>query len=179
MFVNSDNIWWLNKQPLKEWKEFLKFQMLWFTPIFFLSRTYFSFSRDYSSLSRHRPADYTCLHNRFLPSVSSDFSDSSLLTHMYFFAIPSHSTMFLFALSLSRNFPSLRYINPRLTTYSLKLDLLCTLVHCHTNLVLFSFSCLWLFVSLRWCSEPVTCPRNLSPMPRKSLGCIFEPSTLT
>ena len=25
MLVNSDNMWWLNKQPLKEWKEFLKF----------------------------------------------------------------------------------------------------------------------------------------------------------
>ena len=36
----------------------------------------------------------TCLHNRFLPSVSSDFFDSFPLTHMYFFAIPSHFISF-------------------------------------------------------------------------------------
>ena len=113
--------------------------LLRFTPILFFW-TYLFFSCDYSSLPCHRPADPTCLRNRFLPSASSDFSDSFLLTHMHFFAIPSHSTMFLLLCHLLRNFPSLWYINPRLAIYSLKLDLLCTLVHCYTNLVLFSFS---------------------------------------
>ena len=42
----------------------------------------FSFFHDYSSLPHHRPADYTCLHNCFLPSASLDFYDSFLLTHM-------------------------------------------------------------------------------------------------
>ena len=130
-------------------------------PYSFLFSDLLFFSRDYSSFPRHRPADSTCLRNCFLPSAPSDFSDSFLFTRMYFFAIPSHSTEFLLLCHLFRNFPSLRYINPRLATYSPKLDLLCTLVHCHTNLVTFFFSHLWLFVSLRRCSEPVTRPRNL------------------
>ena len=87
-----------------------------------------------------------------------------------------------FALSYFWNFPSLRYINPWLATYSPKLDLLCTLVPASLNLAHFLSSVLWLFESLRWCSEPVSCPKNprtLDPMSRKSLGRIFEPSTLT
>ena len=47
-----------------------------------------------------------------------------------------------FALSSFWNFPSLRYINPRLAMNFPKLDLLCTLVHSHTNLALFPFSVL-------------------------------------
>ena len=39
------------------------------------------------------------------------------------------------------NFLSLWYINPQLTTYFPKLDHLCTLVHCCTNLVPLFFSC--------------------------------------
>ena len=54
----------------------------------------FSFLCDYSSLPRHQPTDHTCLYNRFLPSNSSHFYDSPLFTHMYFFVILSHSTMF-------------------------------------------------------------------------------------
>ena len=69
--------------------------VLRFAPILFFSSDLLFFSRDYSSIPRHRPADHTCLRNRFLPPASSDFSDSSPLTHMYFFVIPSHSTMFL------------------------------------------------------------------------------------
>ena len=38
-------------------------------------------SSDLSSFPHHRPTDHTCLHNCFLPSASSDFYDSSLLTH--------------------------------------------------------------------------------------------------
>ena len=48
---------------------------------FFSLRLIFSFSHNYSSSPRHRPADYTCLRNHFLPSASSDFYDSSPLTH--------------------------------------------------------------------------------------------------
>ena len=77
--------------------------VLRFTPILFF-RTYLFFSRDYSSLPRHRPADSTCLRNRFLPSASSDFSDSLSLTHIYFFAIPSHSTTFLLLCHCSGTF---------------------------------------------------------------------------
>ena len=96
---------------------------------------------DYSSLPCHRPADYTCLHNRFLPSASSDFCDSSLLTHTYVLLCDSITFCHVpFALSSFQNFPSLRYINSQLAMYFPKLDLLCTLVHCHTNLVNFSFS---------------------------------------
>ena len=142
-------------------------------------RTYLFFSRNYSSFPRHWPADSTCLHNRFLLSASLDFLDSFLITHCtssWFHRIPPCSFCFVIAL----DFPESQvYINPQLATYFPKLDLLCTLVHCHTNLVIFPFSCPWLFASLCRCSEPVTCPQNLSPTPRKSLGHIFEPSTLT
>ena len=68
--------------------------MLQFTPILSFSSLLF-FSCNYSSFPRHRPADSTCLRNHFLPSGPSDFSDSFPLTCMYFFTIPSHSTMFL------------------------------------------------------------------------------------
>ena len=56
--------------------------LLWFTPILFFW-TYLFFFCDYSSFPCHRPADLTCLHNRFLPSTSSDFYDSFLITRMY------------------------------------------------------------------------------------------------
>ena len=73
-------------------------------PYSFLFSDLLFFSCNYSSLSHHRPADYTCLHNRFLPSTSLDFSNSFLLIHMYFFAIPSLSTMFLLLCHCSRTF---------------------------------------------------------------------------
>ena len=63
-------------------------------PVLFFSWTYHFSSCDYSSFPHHWSADYTCLHNCFLPSASLDFHDSSSLTCMYFFAIPSHSTAF-------------------------------------------------------------------------------------
>ena len=62
--------------------------------LFFSLRTYLSFFCDYSFLPWHWPADYTCVCNHFLSSDSLDFYDSFLLTHMYFFMIPSHSTRF-------------------------------------------------------------------------------------
>ena len=52
--------------------------------------------------------------------------------------VPPHSLMFHLLCHHSETFPSLRYINPQLTMYFPKLDLFCTLVYCHTNLVLFS-----------------------------------------
>ena len=72
--------------------------------ILFFSRTCFFFSCDYSSSPCHQPADYTCLCNRFLPSDSMDFSDSALLTHICFFTIPSHSTVFHLTLLYSGTF---------------------------------------------------------------------------
>ena len=59
---------------------------------------------NYSSLPHHQPADHTCLCNRFLPSNSSYFYDSPLLTHIYFFVIPLHSIMFCLFLLCSRTF---------------------------------------------------------------------------
>ena len=79
-------------------------QIVTIHPYSFLFSDLLFFSRDYSSIPCHQPADYTCLRNRFLPSASSDFSDSFPLTHMYFFAIPSHSTMFLLLCHCSRTF---------------------------------------------------------------------------
>ena len=64
--------------------------------------TYLFFSRDYSSFPHHQPADYTCLCNRFLPSDSTDFPDSVMITCICFFAIPSHSTVFHLTLLCSR-----------------------------------------------------------------------------
>ena len=82
---------------------------LFFSFLFFSFGLFFSFLLDLSLLfsrllipPHHQPADLTCLRNHFLPSASSDFYDSSLLTRMYFFAIPSHSTMFLLLCHCSR-----------------------------------------------------------------------------
>ena len=66
--------------------------------------TYLFFSCNYSSLPCHQVADLTCLHNRFLPSDSLDFYDSSSLTHMYFFTIPLYSTLFYLILLCSGTF---------------------------------------------------------------------------
>ena len=65
-----------------------------FCPYSFVSWTYLFFSHDYSSVPCHQPANSTSLHNHFLLSASSGFYDSFLLTHMYFFMIPLHFTMF-------------------------------------------------------------------------------------
>ena len=73
-------------------------------PYLFLSLDLSFLSRNYSSLPHHQPADYTCLHNCFLPSNSLDFFDSFPLTHMCFFMIPSHSTVFHLFLHCSRTF---------------------------------------------------------------------------
>ena len=115
--------------------------MCYILPLFisFLGLIFF-FSHNYSSTPCHRPADSTCLHNCFLPSASLDIYNSFLITYMYFFVIPSHSTTFHFVLSLLQTFPSLRYINPQFATYFPKLDLLSTLIYCCTNLVFFFFS---------------------------------------
>ena len=62
--------------------------------------------RDYSSFPRHRPADYTCLRNRFLPSTSLDFYDSSLFTHCtssQFHCIPPCFFCFVIFLELSES----------------------------------------------------------------------------
>ena len=148
------------------------------SPLSFPFWTYLFFSHDYSSFPRHRPADYTCLCNCFLLSTSLDFYDSSLLTHCassQFQHIPPCSNCFV----IVPDFPESLVYKPSTCYVFPKLDLLCTLVHCYTNLVLFSFSHPWLFVSLHQCSELVTHPWNSSPTSRKSLGCIFKPLTLT
>ena len=61
---------------------------------FFFSDLSFLFC-NYSSSPHHWSAAFTCLYNCFLPSASSDFFDSFLITHMDFFTIPLHSTKFL------------------------------------------------------------------------------------
>ena len=61
------------------------------------------------------------------------------MTHLCLLTVLLHDSITFYhvpiALSLFQTFPSLRYINPQLAMYFPKLDLLCTLVHCHTNLV--------------------------------------------
>ena len=113
----------------------------------------------------------------FHPPLQTSMTHLCLLTILLYDSIAFYHVPI--AWSSFRTFLSLRYINLQLATYFPKLDLLCTLVHNYTNLVFFSFFCLWLLESLHQCSELVTCPWNSSPTPRKSLGCIFEPLTLT
>ena len=124
--------------------------VLQFTPILFLLDLSF-FSHDYSSFSRHRPADSTCLRNRFLPSASLDFSDSSLITHyasLRFHRILSCSFCFVIVLELSESQvykPSTRYAFPQarsplytctLPYQSSALFLLSSLTLCEPSLVL-------------------------------------------
>ena len=88
------------------------------SPLFFSFRTYLSFSHNYSSFPCHRPADHTCLRNRFLPSASLDFYDSSLLTHrtsLQFHHIPPCSNCFVIVLDFPKSQvykPSTRYVFP-------------------------------------------------------------------
>ena len=65
---------------LPSWTYCSRGVMLQFTSILFLFWTYLFFSHDYSSIPCHQPTDSIRLHNHFLPSNSSDFYDSSLLT---------------------------------------------------------------------------------------------------
>ena len=71
----------------------------------------------------------------FHPRLWTSMTPLRLLIELLRNSIAFHHVPF--ALSSFRNFPSLKYINPRLTMNLPKLDLLCTLVHCYTNLVTF------------------------------------------
>ena len=139
--------------------------MLQFTPIhpyLLFSQTYLFFSSQLLILLMSLACWLTYLCNCFLPSFCLLRLLWLILTYSYLLlhnSITFH--WFPFALSLFQNFPSLRYINPRLTLCIPKLDLLCTLVHCYTNLVPF-----FLLSSLTLCKpSPVLWTGDLSSEP--------------
>ena len=153
--IESRRVWcawdeaWIEKHEARAYDQRINI-MLRFAPILFFW-TYLSFL-----VITHPPHVISPLTTlvfviaSFHPLPRTSLTHSRLLIVLLRNSIAFHHVPF--ALSSFWNFPSLRYINPQLATYFPKLDLLCTLVHCHINLVLFSFSYLWLFASLHQCS---------------------------
>ena len=104
------------------------------------SPLFFSFGLVFSFLTiTHPPHDFGLLTTLVFIIASFHPLLWTSMTHLCLLTVLLHDSIAFYhvpiALSLFQTFPSLRYINPQLATYFPKLDLLCTLVHCHTNLV--------------------------------------------
>ena len=169
--TNLDTNWAYNSN-------FVPLKLLHFAPILLFLGLIFSFlaiTHPFHVIGPLTTLAFIIASFHLLPQTSMSHSCLLIHTSSRFHHIPLCSICFI----IIPDFPTfLVYINPQLAMYLLKLDLFSTLVHCHTNLVSFPFSCPRLLESLHWCSKPVTCPWNLSPMSRKSLGCILEPWSL-
>ena len=148
-------------------------------PVLFFSWTYHFFPCDYSSFH-----DISLLTTLAFVIASFHLIPWTSITHLFYSYILLHDSFAFhcipFVSSLFQNFPSLRYINPWLAMYLPKLDLLCTLVHSHTNLVpLFLHLSLTLWKAFAGALNWWLVLRKPWPMTRNSLGRIFEPLTLT